>query len=512
MYSRVKTASLYGLQADLISVETDISLGLPVWNIVGLPDLSVREAKDRIRAAIANIGCPFPAKRIVVNLSPAGIRKEGTHFDLPIAVGVLSALGIIKTEKTEELAFLGELSLDGSIHPVKGALPLAIGLHEQGIKKIILPLKNAGEISLVEDITIYPAEHLNEVIEFLSDFTSILPYSERGSKKKGKQEIPVDFADVMGQETAKRVLQIAAAASHDCLFIGPPGAGKTMLAKRVPTILPPLNKQEQMEVTKIHSVAELLPGDRIIKERPFRAPHHTVTAAALIGGGKYPRPGEISLAHRGVLFLDEFPEFQRNILDLLRQPLEEEEVRISRAGGNFTFPAQFMLIAAMNPCPCGYFGSEKQTCRCTPQQIRNYLSRVSGPLLDRVDLQFELLPVKKEIYLSETAASESSKRMKESVLKVRAIQEKRFQNESISYNSQLSPDLIRKYCHLHVNAKKILDGAYTRWQLSGRAYYKIIKVAQTISDFAQSETIEEIHMAEAIRYRCMEKYYEKRKG
>lgn len=508
MYSRIKTASLYGLQADLIFVETDLSPGLPLLNIVGLPDLSVKEAKDRIRAAISNIGYPFPAKRIIINLSPANTRKEGTHFDLPIAMGILVALGIVSKEGMDDFAFLGEVSLDGSIHEIRGALPLAIGLRAKGVKKIILPLENAEEISLLEDVLIYPATHLQNVVQFFSNVSSIEPYQRTNKQIKKCKSDTLDFSDVFGQESAKRVFQIAAAASHDLLMIGPPGVGKTMLAQRIPTILPPMSKEEQLEVTKIHSVAGILPKENtILSERPFRAPHHTVTPAALIGGGNRPKPGEISLAHRGVLFLDEFPEFQRRILDLLRQPLEEHEVRISRFGGNLIFPAQFMLIAAMNPCPCGYFGSEAHTCNCTPNQIQNYLSRISGPLLDRIDIQLELFPIQKEIYMGENRKTESSESMRKKVLQVREIQEERYREENICYNSQLSPSLVRKYCKLDSESKKLLAQAFQKLGLSGRSYYKIIRVAQTICDLEGDSLIKEIHMAEAIRYHCAEKYY-----
>lgn len=390
MYSQVKSGSLFGLASEVVIVETDLSPGLPAFTVVGLPDISVRESKERIRTAIINSGYKFPAKRITINLAPAGIKKEGTHFDLPIAVSVLSSIGMIPEENVKEYAFLGELTLDGHIIGFHGVLPLVIGLRNQGIRKIILPAVNAEEASVVDDVEIFAVKHLSEIVDYFLGNDSISPYINPVDVLADDKVYTEDFSDVAGQDTVKRALQLAAAATHNVLLIGPPGAGKTMMARRIPTIMPKMTFDECLEVTKIYSISgELSEGLPIIKERPFRSPHHTVSSSALIGGGTSPKPGEVSLAHYGVLFLDELPEFKRNTLEMLRQPMEDEKVTISRVKGTLTFPSKFLLLASMNPCPCGFYGDETHQCTCTPTQIRQYLSKISGPLLDRIDMHIE---------------------------------------------------------------------------------------------------------------------------
>lgn len=388
MYSQVKSGTLYGLASEQVIVETDLSPGLPAFNVVGLPDATVRESKERIRAAIINSGFKFPAKRITINLSPAGTRKEGTHFDLPIAIGVMTSAGVIRKDKTERFAFLGELSLDGKVNRINGALPLVIGLRNQGIENVILPIANAEEASTINDIQIYPVGNLREIAAYFEGDHEISPYHQRNMGQPGMTREALDFRDVAGQESVKRALQIAAAASHNVLLIGSPGAGKTMMARRMAGILPAMTYEEKLEVTKIYSIAGELSDHRpMITARPFRSPHHTISGAALVGGGSSPKPGEVSMSHYGVLFLDELPEFNRYVLEMLRQPLEDERVTISRIKGTTSFPAKFILLASMNPCPCGYYGDPTHECTCNPSKIRNYLSKVSGPLLDSIGHQ-----------------------------------------------------------------------------------------------------------------------------
>lgn len=517
MYSQVISGTLYGLASEQVIVETDLSAGLPVFNVVGLPDATVRESKERIRAAIINSGFKFPAKRITINLAPAGTKKEGTHFDLPIAIGVMTSAGFIEKKRTTGFAFLGELSLDGSVNRINGALPLVIGLRNQGIEKIILPKANAEEASAIDDVLLYPAGNLKDIAAYFDKEQEIPPYEK--SKKVQPKMIrdELDFSDVAGQESVKRALQIAAAASHNVLLIGSPGAGKTMMARRMSGILPAMTYEEKLEVTKIYSIAGELSDHRpMITARPFRSPHHTISGAALIGGGTSPKPGEVSLAHYGVLFLDELPEFNRYVLEMLRQPLEDERVTISRIKGTTSFPSKFMLLASMNPCPCGYYGDPAHECTCSPTQIRNYLSKISGPLLDRIDMHIEIMPVKyrelAEIEDLDGNAPKSmpvrnSECMRQEVETARQIQLKRYQEEEISYNSQLTPGLIRKYCALDKETKKLMETAFQQLSLSARAHHKIIKMGRTIADMEGAEKIGVRHIAEAIRYRSLDKMY-----
>ncbi len=526
MYSQIISGSLYVLTSEQVIVETDLSPGLPAFNVVGLPDTTVKESKERIRAAIVNSGYKFPAKRIIINLSPASTRKEGTHFDLPIALGVMAAVGYIAKEKVSEFAFLGELSLDGRVNRIDGALPLVIGLRNQGIEKIILPMDNAEEAAAIVDVKLYPVCHLNEITAFFENRMKISPFKKRRSDTKKKNLINLDFRDVAGHENVKRALQISAAASHNLLMIGPPGSGKTMMAKRMPGILPDLTYNEKLEITKIYSIAgKLTPDCPIIEERPFRSPHHTISGPALVGGGASPKPGEVSLAHFGVLFLDELPEFNRNILEMLRQPIEDERVDINRNKGSVSYPAKFMLLASMNPCPCGYYGDSTHECTCSHIQIRNYLSKISGPLIDRFDMHIEIMPVKYRDLeymkllepenselgcLSEKAVNslyKDSATMKSEIELARQIQLERYKSENISYNSQLSPSHIKKYCTLDKETKKMLEDAFTRLSLSARAYYKIIKMGRTIADLEGAERIKVMHIAEAIQYRNLDKMY-----
>ena len=438
MYAQVKSGSLYGLQGEMVLVEADLSAGLPALTIVGLPDISVKESRERIRSAILNSGYRFPSKRITINLVPAGNKKEGTHFDLPIAIGIMSAAGMLEDGFFSDYAFLGELSLDGKIHGITGALPLVMSLRNQGIRKIVLPRSNVAEAAIIKDVDLYPVSHLIEVVDFLNGENLLKPYTKTLAMNKEEKPLTEDFSEVTGQESAKRALQLSAAGVHNLLMIGPPGAGKTMMARRMPGILPEMTYEERLEATKIYSIAGLLSAQMpMITESPFRAPHHTISATALIGGGSYPKPGEVSLAHFGVLFLDELPEFSRKVLELLRQPMETEEVIISRVRGKATFPAKNLVLAAMNPCPCGFSWSDTgHRCTCTQNQIQGYLSKLSGPLLDRIDIHIEILPVKYDAFLmdepGQSAPRKSSAAMKKEVEQARIIQAERYEGERIS--------------------------------------------------------------------------------
>lgn len=506
MLSKALSACVYGIDAYLIEVEVDItSKGLPHFSMVGLPDAAVKESRDRIKAALKNIGFNFPLKQITVNLAPADLKKEGASFDLPIAIAILAAEGIIPKEVLKDFIISGELSLDGKIKPIKGALPIAIEAKKLGLRGIIIPKENGAEAAVVDAIEVYDIESLPEVIEFLSGIRRLNPISVDLNSIISSDCYEEDFSDVKGQEHAKRALEIAAAGSHNILMIGPPGSGKTMLSKRLPTILPPMTFEEALETTKIHSVAGLLKaGQSLLTSRPFRSPHHTISDVALIGGGQIPRPGEVSLAHHGVLFLDELPEFKRNVLEVLRQPLENGVVTVSRAVATVTYPALFVLVAAMNPCPCGYHGDMRHQCTCTPNMIRRYRSRVSGPLLDRIDLHIDVpaVPYKE---LSNDYLGEKSEDIRRRVVEARTIQLRRFKEDKIFANGQMKTRHIRKYCKLTEDALSILDTAMHKLSLSARAYMRILRVSRTIADLDKSESILGHHIAEAIQYRTLDR-------
>ncbi|WP_312652778.1 YifB family Mg chelatase-like AAA ATPase [Aminipila sp.] len=505
MLSKVYTGALHGLESKLVSVETDLSPGLPSLIMVGLPDITVREAKERIRNAIINSGYKFPAKRITINLSPANTKKEGSHFDLPIAVGLLASIGIIpECHYIKEYAFMGELSLAGKINRIDGALPLIIGLKECGIKKIVLPKDNVAEASLVKDVELYPVDRLLELVEHFNQISQMKPYRGNCKMVYNKTNYGIDYADVAGQENVKRAVTICCAGGHGLLLIGPPGSGKSMISKRIPTVMPEMTYEECLEVTKIYSIGGRLSKELpMITERPFRAPHHTISGAALVGGGNRPMPGELSLAHLGVLFLDEFCEFNKNILEMLRQPLEDSHVTIARAGGNYSFPCQVMLVAASNPCPCGYLGSQSHECTCSQAQINHYKNKISGPLLDRIDLHVQVMPLEPEFFSSEHLNSVSSCEMREKVEVARKKQMERFKEHPILFNSQLTPALIKRYCKLNQESEKLMNSAFKALSLSARAYSKVIKISRTIADLENSETIQTIHVAEALRYRML---------
>jgi len=513
MLANVFTGSVIGIDGYKITAEVDTISTIPSFTIVGLPDAAVSESKERIRSAIKNSGYEFPTKKIVVNLAPADIKKEGSGFDLPMAVGVLASNGDIDPEKLQDVGFIGELSLNGYIRGVSGVLPVAFGLMQSGIKKLVLSKDNAAEAALVEGLEVYPVEHLCEVVDFFNPDTleefKVQPFKvdiKEYLNKSFNEEPLFDFKDVKGQEKAKRALEIAAAGGHNILMVGTPGSGKTLLAKCFSGILPPLEFSEAIEMTKIYSVSGLLDKNTyLITSRPFRSPHHSASAVGIIGGGANPKPGEISLAHRGVLFLDEVVEFPRDVLEVLRQPLEDGVVTISRAQLSVKYPADFILLAAMNPCPCGFYGDTQKQCSCSEFQSKRYWSKLSGPLLDRIDIQIEVPRLKEQELLSQTSSGESSKTIRERVIKARQIQIKRFKEDGILSNSQITPKLIKKYCKLNSDCENLLRSAISRLNLSARAYDRILKLSRTIADLQASSEIMPAHIAEAIQYRSLDR-------
>ncbi|CAC9930611.1 Mg chelatase-like protein [Aedoeadaptatus coxii] len=505
MYARVKTCSLEGLEGFVVEVECDLGRGLPRFLMVGLPDAQIRESGERVHSAIKNIGMPYPQQKITVNLAPANRRKDGSQMDLAIAISVLSAQGLCDPELVEQYIFLGELQLNGEVSGIRGALPMVASLRELGYKEFIVPKENEKETAVIEDVSIYPASNLREVVDQLNGEGSITP-AQAPEPDEEDRLYTLDFSDIKGQSGLKRAMEVAAAGGHNLLMIGPPGSGKSMSAKRLPTILPRMAFDEAVEVTKIYSVSGELTSSGLMTERPFRAPHHTASGVSLIGGGRIPKPGEISLAHRGVLFLDELPEFQSKVLEVLRQPMEDGAIHISRAQARLKFPADFQLVASMNPCPCGYYQDPHHECSCSMQQIKKYLGKISHPLLDRIDLQVEVKPVNYDD-MKTMEKGETSEVVWERVEKARALQRERFNGTAIRTNADIPENLIEQYCKLKESSQKLLDMAYKKYKFSGRSIHKILKVARTVADLRGGDDISDEDVLEAIRYKTVEGKY-----
>ena len=507
MLVKVYAAALSGVNANLITIEVNCSKGIKFF-LVGLPDVSIKESHERITSALEFHGMKFPRKQIVINMAPADVRKEGAAYDLPLAIGILAGAEKIKADKVSDYLMMGELSLDGILKPVRGVLPIAIKAKAEGFKGMILPEDNVREAAIVADLEVFGVKNIGQVIGFFNDELSLerTIVDPRSDFYANQSAFEWDFSEVKGQENVKRALEVACAGGHNLLFVGAPGAGKSMLAKRIPSILPPLSLSESLETTKIHSVAGKMHGNvSLIAVRPFRSPHHTISSVAMVGGGSFPQPGEISLAHNGVLFLDEIAEFNKNVLEVLRQPLEDRKITISRAKSTVEYPAGFMLIASMNPCPCGHYNNPNKACVCVPQQVQKYLNRLSGPLLDRIDIQIEIVPVPFED-ISSTRPAESSAEIRRRVVNARQIQEKRFADEAGIYcNAQMHTRLLHKYAQPDVAGLQQLKHAMERLSLSARAYDRILRVARTIADLENSENVEARHIAEAISYRNLDR-------
>ncbi len=506
MLSQIKSSGLLGVNGVIVTVEIDISRGLPSYSLVGLPDAGIKESKDRVFSAIKNNGFKYPMERITINLAPADLKKEGPAFDLAIALGILNASEQLTWDHPEDYLIIGELSLSGEIRSVNGVLPMVLAAREAGITNILVPYENRHEAAVVQNVKVYPLNDFHEAVSFLKKELIIDPFKVElhSLLTTENSSHSIDFSDIRGQDQAKRALEIAAAGAHNVLMSGTPGSGKTMLAKGFPSILPDLTIDEALEITKIHSISGLLKNNAIISQRPFRSPHHTISKVSLVGGGRIPKPGEVSLAHLGVLFLDELPEFQKSALEVLRQPIEDQEVTISRVNASLTFPASFTLITSMNPCPCGYLTDPAHECICTPQQIKNYQGKISGPLMDRLDIFVEI-PSTTYDELQTKPKGESSSAIKIRVDAARVIQNKRYQDLDIFYNAQLTPKLMETYCQLGPSEEKLMEKVYTKMKLSARGYHRILKLARTIADLDDAPNIAVPHLSEAIQYRGMTK-------